>query len=91
MVNRKPTAKLPALQTKKEPLMKTILHNRIRCNLCGDVVESTSTHEYVQCSCGNCAADGGLSYLRRTFREGRDSYTELSQWLEEAEDPSTEG
>ncbi len=44
--------------------------NKIRCLKCGDVVESKSVHDYARCSCGACAADGGLEYLRRTgFRE----------------------
>ncbi|MBQ8894519.1 MAG: hypothetical protein IJ043_08975 [Clostridia bacterium] len=57
--------------------MKKILRNAIRCNLCGDEIESTSRHQYVQCRCGACAVDGGLEYLRRCFKE-KGCYTELS-------------
>lgn len=29
-----------------------IIRNAIRCNLCGDEIESTDRHQYVTCSCG---------------------------------------
>ncbi|MBQ2326509.1 MAG: hypothetical protein II376_03045 [Clostridia bacterium] len=54
-----------------------IIKNAIRCNLCGDEIESTSRHEYVMCSCGACAVDGGFDYLRRSFKT-KDCFTELS-------------
>lgn len=40
-----------------------IIRNAIRCNLCGDEIESTDRHQYVTCSCGACAVDGGHDYL----------------------------
>jgi len=42
-----------------------IIRNRIRCRRCGDIIESTYTHEFVRCSCGAVAVDGGREYLRR--------------------------
>ena len=42
-----------------------IIHNRIKCLRCGDVIESTYTHDFTVCKCGACAVDGGKSYLRR--------------------------
>lgn len=42
-----------------------IVHNRIRCKKCGNVIESKTVHDYVECSCGACAVDGGKDYLRR--------------------------
>lgn len=42
-----------------------ILKNRIRCKLCGDVIESKHVHNFVTCSCGACSVDGGQDYLRR--------------------------
>lgn len=60
--------------------MKRIVKNSIRCNFCGDVIESKTVHDYVRCKCGACAVDGGHDYLRRCFRESRENYTELSQW-----------
>lgn len=44
-----------------------ILQNKIRCKRCGDVIESTSVHDFVTCSCGACSVDGGHNYLRRCF------------------------
>lgn len=58
-----------------------IYKNAIKCNLCGDIVESKSVHDYVPCSCGACAADGGKEYLRRTA-PSRDSFTELAEYEE---------
>ena len=57
--------------------MMKILKNAIRCNVCGDEVESTYRHDYVRCSCGACAVDGGHDYLRRSCTD-KDAYTELS-------------
>lgn len=54
-----------------------IIRNAIRCNLCGDEIESTDRHQYVTCSCGACAVDGGHDYLRRCFKS-KDYYTDLS-------------
>ena len=36
-----------------------IIRNAIRCNICGDEIESTTRHEMVSCSCGACYVDGG--------------------------------
>lgn len=60
-----------------------IIRNVIRCNHCGDVIESTHRHNYVTCSCGAVAADGGTDYLRRTFKHSREDYTELSEYIED--------
>ena len=49
--------------------MIRIIRNAIKCNVCGDVIESRSRHEYNICSCGRVAVDGGLDYLRRSYRE----------------------
>lgn len=44
---------------------KVYYKNKCRCKICGDVIESISVHNYVQCSCGACSTDGGLDYTRR--------------------------
>ena len=62
--------------------MRKIIRNAIRCNQCGDVIESTYRHEYVQCSCRNVAVDGGHDYLRRSYSGNRDDYTDLSEYEE---------
>lgn len=55
-----------------------ILRNAIRCKLCGDVIESTYRHDFKWCKCGNCAVDGGKSYLKRCFKTKPDDLEELS-------------
>lgn len=54
-----------------------IIRNAIRCNLCGEEIESRHVHDFVTCRCGACSVDGGREYLRRCFRE-RDCYTDIS-------------
>ena len=68
--------------------MNRIIRNAIRCNICGDVIESTYRHDYVTCRCGACAVDGGHDYLRRGFKE-KGCYTELSE-VETALEPNKE-
>ena len=48
-------------------MMKTyvIVKNAIRCKKCGDIIESTSRHDFKYCKCRACAVDGGHNYLRR--------------------------
>ncbi|MDO4553915.1 MAG: hypothetical protein Q4B70_02065 [Lachnospiraceae bacterium] len=65
--------------------MKRIIKNRIKCNHCNDIIESTYRHDYVTCSCGRCSVDGGLDYLRRGFVDSPDDYTEMSEY-EDVED-----
>ena len=45
---------------------RKILRNRIKCKHCGDIIESTSVHDFKLCSCGKVAIDGGICYLKRT-------------------------
>lgn len=58
-----------------------VIRNMIKCNICGDIIESKYRHDYVTCSCGACSADGGHDYLRRSYKS-RDDYTEMSEWGE---------
>ena len=55
-----------------------IIKNMIRCNLCDDVIESKTAHDFQQCSCGAVFVDGGLDYLRRGFKNGPEDFEELS-------------
>lgn len=48
-----------------------IIHNRIRCKLCGETIESMSRHDFVPCKCfrdsggsKGCFVDGGHDYIR---------------------------
>ena len=59
-----------------------ILRNAVRCKLCGDVIESTYRHDFKWCKCGNCAVDGGKSYLKRCFKTSPDDLEELSVSLD---------
>ena len=54
-----------------------IIRNAIRCNICGDEIESKHRYDYVQCKCGACAVDGGHDYLRRCFKE-QGCFTDIS-------------
>ena len=65
--------------------MRKILRNAIRCKICGDVIESKSVHNFVQCSCGSCFVDGGHEYCRRGFKN-KDDYEELAEWEDEEDE-----
>ena len=56
----------------------SIVHNRIQCLKCGDVIESKSVHNYVECSCGSCFVDGGHDYMR--IGGDRENWRDLSVW-----------
>ena len=62
-----------------------IVHNRIKCNYCGDIIESYYTHDFKECSCGTCAVDGGHEYLKRSFKYSPEDYEELSEGEESDE------
>jgi len=54
-----------------------IIRNAIRCNICGDEIESTIRHDFVTCKCGACSVDGGHDYLKRVYMD-ECHYTEIS-------------
>lgn len=58
--------------------MRRIKVNRIRCNKCGDIIESEYTHDFKFCKCNSVAVDGGKSYLRRCGN--REDYEDLSEY-----------
>lgn len=66
-------------------MTKTIITNKARCRKCGDIINSIHRHDYVRCSCGAIAVDGGRSYLRRAFVDIND-IEELSEYLEDQDD-----
>lgn len=43
--------------------------NKAKCLACGDIIESKYTHDYVRCSCGNLAVDGGFDYMKRSCKD----------------------
>lgn len=63
--------------------MEKIIRNAIKCNHCGDVIDSTYRHQFVTCSCGCCSIDGGFDYLRRCFKHSQEDYTDLSETIED--------
>lgn len=66
-----------------------IKENKIKCKICGDIIESKSVHDYVECSCGACAVDGGHSYLRRCWKPelgSKDDVIEEMSIMEEDDD-----
>lgn len=63
--------------------MRKILHNRIKCNHCGEIIESYNVHDFKFCKCGTVAVDGGRDYLKRSFKNSPADYTDLSEYSEE--------
>lgn len=61
--------------------MGKIIRNAIKCNKCGEIIESESVHDFKFCSCGACAVDGGHEYLRRCG--ALENWTELSEFRED--------
>ena len=57
---------------------KKITLNQIQCLHCNQIITSKHTHDFVFCTCGKVAVDGGLDYLKRMGRENID-YKELSK------------
>lgn len=58
--------------------MEKIIVNKIRCQKCGDVINSTHRHDFKFCKCGAVAVDGGKDYLRRYGN--RKDWEELSEY-----------
>ena len=67
-------------------MRQKILHNKIRCNHCGDVIESEYRHDFKPCRCSLVYVDGGHDYLRRGFTYSPADYTELSEVEQDAEE-----
>lgn len=70
--------------------MIKILSNKIKCNFCGDIIESHNAQDYKICKCGRCACMGGLSELKRDYVYSHSDYTELSETIEIADDTEDE-
>ena len=59
---------------------KKLIKNAIKCNNCGDIIESKYTHDFKFCSCRTVSVDGGLSYAKRSFKNSPLDFTDLSEW-----------
>lgn len=60
--------------------MLRITRNIIKCQKCGEVIESFSVHDFKFCKCGAVAIDGGHDYLKRCGN--REDWEELSEMQE---------
>ena len=65
--------------------MKKLIRNAIKCNHCGDVIESKYRHDFKWCSCKTVFIDGGLDYTRVGFTNSHNDFTDLSEYKEECE------
>ncbi len=63
----------------------TIIHNKIKCNHCGDIIESFHVHDFKWCKCGKVAVDGGHDYCKRVFHQP-DDFTDLSEGTDDESD-----
>jgi len=52
--------------------VERIVRNCCQCNVCKDIIESKSVHDWVQCKCGRIFTDGGHDYIHRGFVEPSD-------------------
>lgn len=68
-------------------MTQRILRNKAKCLKCGDVIESKYRWDYVSCSCGSLAVDGGRDYLKRCGSLEEGSYEDLSEYTDEPEPP----
>lgn len=59
---------------------RRIKRNAIRCNHCGETIESFSVHDFKFCKCGTVAVDGGHDYLKRSFKFSPNDFTDLSEY-----------
>ena len=62
-------------------MRRKVIKNAIQCNLCGDIIESTYRHNFVECSCKACFVDGGHDYQRIGYAE-EGCFTNLSVYEE---------
>ena len=63
-----------------------IKRNAIKCNHCGDVIESVHVHDFKWCSCGTVFVDGGKDYCRRGFVNSLADFEDLSEYEKEEGD-----
>ena len=61
---------------------KRLIRNAIKCNHCGEVIESKSVHDFKWCSCETVFVDGGLEYARRGYKNSTDDFEDLSEYEE---------
>lgn len=62
-----------------------ILRNSAHCDECDTEIVSTHRHDWVSCTCGAIFVDGGRSYLRRGWTEGK-SWADTSELTDKPRD-----
>ena len=65
--------------------MARIIVNKIRCKKCGDIIESTSVHDFKTCKCGAVSVDGGHNYIRRCA-DSIEGFEDLSKYEDDIAD-----
>ena len=65
----------------EKTIAREILRNAIKCNHCGEVIESKHAHDFKSCKCGCVHVDGGLEYLR--WGGDPEDYEDLAELGEE--------
>jgi len=70
--------------------LRKIITNKVKCRLCGDVIESTYRNDIKSCKCGEITVDGGTDYIRRGWQTDRANIIELSEYEEEHKIPEEE-
>lgn len=63
--------------------MIKIIKNRIKCNHCGDIITSEHVHDFKTCTCGMVSVDGGRDYMKRSYKNSRADYEDLSIYEED--------
>ncbi len=58
---------------------KIIIKNAVKCNSCGEAIESKYEHDFKRCKCGRISIDGGKEYLKRICVGNQAEYKELSE------------
>lgn len=61
---------------------KKLIRNVIKCNHCGDIIESKHRHDFRECKCGTVFVDGGLDYCRVGFKNSPDDFTDMCEYKE---------
>ena len=65
-----------------------ILHNRAKCLVCGDIIESTAANDTQRCSCGNLYVGGGRDHIQRKYKQGRLSFVNMIEYELDPSDPT---
>ena len=42
---------------------------KLKCLICGDIIESKNVHDLVSCKCESCYIDGGSNYTHKGAKD----------------------